>query len=39
MDELLSHDGMDFVEHAFLQLLTRKPDKNDGQNYYNALDA
>ena len=37
MDEMLSHDGMDFVEHAFLQLLTRKPDKNDGQNYYNAL--
>ena len=37
MDELLSHDGMDFVEHAFLGLLARKPDKTDAQNYYNAI--
>lgn len=37
MDDLLSHDGMDFVEHAFLRLLARRPGKEDAQNYYNAL--
>ena len=37
MDELISHNGMEFVEHTFLQLLARKPDTKDAQNYYDAI--
>ena len=37
MDELLGHNEMDFVEHAFLQILGRKPDNFDAKNYYDAI--
>ena len=37
MDELLSHNDMDFVEHAFLQILGRKPDNFDAKNFYDAV--
>ena len=37
MDELLSHDGEDFVMHAFYQILGRKSEEQDTKNYLNAM--
>ena len=37
MDELLSHDGEDFVMHAFYQILGRKCEEQDTKNYLNAM--
>jgi len=37
MDELLSHEGTDFVEHCFLQILGRKPNPEDKQGYYSFV--
>ena len=37
MDELLTHEGKDFVEHAFFQILGRKCDEQNAKNYLNAM--
>ncbi len=37
MDELLSHEEKDFVEHTFLQILGRKPNEEDTLGYYNFV--
>ena len=37
MDELLSHEGKDFVEHTFLQILGRKPNEEDTLGYYSFV--